>query len=230
MKPEVLDSAEKQIDRNISVLDVDRAVLTDLWRYKIFKFMLVAMVVMFSWSIAATVIVSSALQYHHVPDAYGIDKYGRMLKLTPLVKSNMRNEAVGKLLGDFLEDTFTFDPVNYKSQLNKAGSLYFTPSGFTNFANEMKKPDGFLQFAIQNNAVTTAMSRGVPTLIGAKVWNGRYAWKLSVIIAIDFKGPSTRDTRYFRMTGVLSRQSIAEYEHGLAIESLVIAPISEREI
>jgi len=226
----MIDSGEQQLKSKSAMINIDTLVLKEIWKYKIFKIMVVSSFLMAIWSVIAAVMVYSALEFHHVPNAYGVDKYGRVITLTPLDKPNLRNEAVGKIFSDMLEDVFTFDPVHYKSQLNKSGSLYFTQTGFVKFANEMKKKDGFLDFVLKNTAITTAMTRGVPTLKNAGVLNGRFSWRFTVPIAIDFRGAGTHGTRYYRVTGILSRQSRAEYEHGIAIESLSILPISEKSL
>jgi len=226
----MIESAEKQMDEQSDIINIDKAVLRELWKHKLFKISLISNVAMIIWSMVALIIVYSTLLFHHVPDPYGIDKYGRIIQLTPLNKSNLRTEAVGKVYADMLEDIFTFDPVHYKSQLNESGSLYFTKSGFQKFATEMKKKDGFIEFVINNTAITTAMSRGVPTRMAEGVINGRYSWKMAASIAIDFKGPGTHGIKYYRVEGILSRQAASDYEHGMAIESLSILPVSEADL
>jgi len=226
----MIKSAEKQMDDKAEIVNIDKAVLRELWKYKLFKVLLSTAVLNTVWSMVSLLIVFSALEFHHVPDPYGIDKYGRIIQLTPLNKSNMRPEAVGKVFADMLEDIFTFDPVHYKGQLNEAGALYFTKEGFVKFANEMRKKDGFLEFVLDNTAITTAMSRGVPTLMTSGMLNGRFSWKMSASIAVDFKGAGTHGIKYYRIEGILSRQAVSEYEHGIAIESLSIRPVSEKNL
>jgi len=223
-------TAENQMDEKSELLVIDKAVLRELWKYKLFKISLVSNAIMMVWSMVALLLVFFALEFHHVPFSYGIDKYGRIIQLTPLSKSNLRTEAIGKVYADMLEDIFTFDPVHYKSQLNEAGSLYFTKEGFQKFVLEMRKKDGFLSFVLENTAITTAMSRGVPTRMGEGELNGRYSWKMAASIAIDLKGAGTHGIKYYRIEGILSRQAESDYEHGIAIESLSIRPISEADL
>jgi len=201
-------------------IDLDYDVLQTLWGYTLFKSLLFGIAVMMVWILISTSIVSGVLSAHSVPDPYGVDKHGKVLQMTPLNEAHLRNKAVADLVEEFLEDTFTFDSLNYKDQLNKSGQLYFTPTGFKNFSKAMQVKDGFLEVVLVNHAIATAMSTGSPTLVGSKILRGRYAWKMLARLAVDFKGPSIHETRYFNISVVLTKQAVSEYEYGLAIESI----------
>jgi len=236
---ELQTSFDRQITKNMNVFDISKSTIVDLFNYQVFKYMVIVFGLLALWSFISLFSVFSALSFSHEVSPYGVDKFGRILVVIPLDKPNKKTEKVLKLYSNFIEETLSFNYVQYQSELNRSGQLYFTEKGFTAFALELKKQDGLIDFVDRNSSVTTAMGRGIPQLIGEKVWNGRYAWKIKMVVSLDFAGFSVRKSgkidkskgrKYFIATGVVVRQPVALYEDGLAISNLNLKPIKAGDL
>lgn len=160
------------------------------------------------------------------------DKVGRLLEDVPKNLPNMSNDDVAAWVTEAIEATYSYDFVNYRSQLQSA-QKYFTDYGWRNYMHGLTSSNNLVALN-QRKFVIIAKAVDKPKLLSVGMIGGAYAWKFEVPILADYLSPPFDAKSSFQnpilVTVVVQRQSILTSYKGLGIlqtyGNLVTTPAS----
>lgn len=170
---------------------------------------------------AAVLGVSLAYLLIHppAPKYFATDSQGRLVPIIPLDQPNLSSAAVSQWVNLAVVSSFTFDFVNYRTQL-EAVSPYYTPEAWQNFLEELKS-SGNLSTVISNRMVVSAVATGAPVITREGYIDKVYAWRIRMPLLITYQG--TQVTQQNVMASVLVvRVSTLTNPKGIAIAQLVL--------
>lgn len=150
-----------------------------------------------------------------------VNEEGKLVKLQPLDKPNLSDEAVMQWATKALVETFTMSAYDINYRLNEATAKYFTKQGAEAFLTAMKDTGNYDQIIDRKLFVSIALEE-VPIIIGNDLINGRYyAWNIMAPAKITYRTGSQTYTNNVNVELTLIRRSILENESGLGINKIV---------
>jgi intracellular multiplication protein IcmL len=152
---------------------------------------------------------------------------GQLFRLSPLSTPIESDPAVEGFTVNMLTNTFTFDYVNYKSQIDKLSENY-TSDAFTLLKKDLETKGGIVAEAVNNKWIVTATVMASPELIhkGLLPNTKIFGWKMRVPIMITYQNEEqTSSQRYYADVTVM-RVDQKNNPHGVAIANLQLVMMS----
>jgi intracellular multiplication protein IcmL len=151
------------------------------------------------------------------PRYFATDSQGRLIQIPPLDEPNLSSAAVIQWTNMAIVGAFTFDFVNYRSQLQSI-SDYFTSEGWQAFIAALK-PN--LTAVTSKKLVASAVATGAPVVLQQGRLEGRYAWRIKMPMLITYSGTDVTQQNVIA-TILVVRVSTLTTPKGIAIAQLII--------
>lgn len=145
-------------------------------------------------------------------------------KILPLIPLNQPMVSQSKLLSWATEtavSVYNYSFINWRKQLQDAAAN-FTPNGWSNFQDAMKKSRN-LETVISKKLAVTAVPTGAPVILNAGVVNGRYSWKVNLPLLVTYQSASTVFQQPVTITLLISRVPVLNNPQGIAVVSFYAA-------
>lgn len=152
---------------------------------------------------------------------------GQLFRLSPLTTPIESDEAVEGFTADAVRNTFTFDYVNFKNQIDKLSENY-TSEAFSLVKKDLETKGGIASEAIKNKWIVSSMVMASPELLhkGLVPNTNVYGWKMRVPVMITYQSEEqTSSQRYYADVTVV-RVDQKNNPHGIAIANLQLVAMS----
>jgi intracellular multiplication protein IcmL len=151
------------------------------------------------------------------------DSAGRLIQDVPRQVPNMSTEEVAKWAINAVETAYSYDYVNYRTQLQNA-QKYFNDYGWRNYMDGLRSSNNLLALT-QRKLVGMAKVVDKPKLQIEGLLGGAYAWKFEMPLLVTYLTPPYGVTDRFqnalKVTVVVQRQSILTSDDGLAVVQMI---------
>lgn len=166
--------------------------------------------------------------FSHQPEQkiIGLTNDMRVITLAPLSDPKLSNAQIVAWATRAVIDTYTFDFVNYRGQLQKAGNEYFTQEGFVAFAKELKS-SGVLDRVKEGKYVLSTTVTSTPTIVSQGQINGRHAWKIQapVVVTLQNSGQRSSEKRLVEIVALRSQELLDK--GGVGITRFAVSKLEE---
>lgn len=160
------------------------------------------------------------LTHPPAPKYFATDSQGRLLPVLPLNEPNLSDAALLQWTNMAVVSAFTFDFVNYRTQLQSA-SQYFTTEGWQEFLNALKS-SGNISSVISGRMTVSAVATGAPVISQQGTIDNRYVWRIKMPMLITYQG--TQITQQNVMANILVvRISTLTNPKGIGIAQLILS-------
>ena len=156
------------------------------------------------------------------PEYFATTATGAIIKLQPLSQPIVSPSALLEWSTRAAVAAYTYNFVDYRSQLEQA-SHYFTPNGWRNFEEELKRSRN-LQTVIASKLVATAVATGAPVIEDRMVLFGKYTWKVSIPILVKYDSASKSYNQPLVVKMIIQRVPELNNERGIAISQFIASP------
>lgn len=156
------------------------------------------------------------------PQYFATTASGAIIRLQPLSAPIVSPSALLEWATRAAVAAYTYNFVDYRKQLETA-SHFFTPNGWSNFEDELKKSRN-LQTVIASKLVATAVATGAPVIEDRMVLFGKYTWKVSIPVLVKYDSASTNYTQPLIVKMIIQRVPVLNNERGIAISQFVASP------
>lgn len=175
-----------------------------------------------------TILVGALFFSSHTKNYYfATTTTGQLFRLSPLSTPIESDQAVEGFTVNMITDTFTFDYVNYKTQIDKLSGNY-TPDAFEILKKDLEAKGGIAAEAVNNKWIVSATVMAAPELIrkGLLPNTKIFGWKMRLPIMITYQSEEqTSSQRYYADVTVV-RVDQKNNPHGVSIAKLQLVTMS----
>jgi len=147
---------------------------------------------------------------------------GRITPLFPLDKPNQSDSAVLQWANIAAIASFTYDFVNYRTQL-QAASDFFTPKGWTQFLRALESSNN-LDAVRSKKLNVSAVATSAPIILRKGLVGGRFALRVRMPLLVTYQSASTYQQERYLITMLITRVSTLNSPRGIGIEQFVAQP------
>lgn len=170
------------------------------------------------------------------PLYFATDKVGRLVRDVPVNRPNMSIDEVRAWVIEAVESTYSYDYVNYRSQLQNA-QKYFTQYGWTEYMRALTASNNLLALAPRKQIVIAKVVE-TPRLITEGLLSGKYAYKFEIPVLMTYWEPPYGDKKLYNpimVDVIVQRQEILQSYQGLAVLQMIATiatttPVQPQEI
>jgi intracellular multiplication protein IcmL len=150
------------------------------------------------------------------PDNYSTSVNGQTGELVPLLNPNTSDSVVTQWANLATIGAFTYDFVNYQSQL-EAASAYFTTDGWNSFMQSLQDSNN-LKTVISKKLVVSAVALSPPLILKKGFVNGVYAWRIQLPILVTYQSASDVTQMKMVVNLLMTRIPTRDNYKGIGIE------------
>lgn len=163
-------------------------------------------------------IASLFYMYSHPPEAeyYSTSVNGQTSHLRPLLEPNTSDSVVTQWANLACIGAFTYDFVNYQSQLESA-SEYFTKDGWASYIESLQESNN-LNTVISKKLVVSAVALSTPLILKKGVVNGVYSWRIQVPILVTYQSASDVTQMKMIVSLLMTRISTRDNYKGVGVQ------------
>lgn len=157
------------------------------------------------------------------PLYFATDSVGRLIEVIPTDKPNMTTDEVTAWAIEAIQDTFSYDYINYRKQLQNA-EKYFTTYGWNNYMKALKANNNLVALN-QRKMLVSARVIEQPKLIAQGILGGAYAWKYQMSLLMTYSLPPYDEKSKFynplQATMIVQRQEALKGYKGLGVVQVI---------
>ncbi|EKD70568.1 MAG: hypothetical protein ACD_46C00488G0005 [uncultured bacterium] len=157
------------------------------------------------------------------PIYFAADNIGKLIDVIPVNQPNMSTEEVTRWVTDAVQDIYSYDYVNYRSQL-QSDQKYFTAYGWEKYMSALQASNNLVALK-QRSMITIGKVVDVPKITTQGILSGAYAWKFQIPVLVTYWLPpfddKSRFANAYQVTAIVQRQSILQSYKGLGILQLI---------
>lgn len=194
--------------------------------YLVFAALVIAMIVI----IILFGILVHLFRYPTQPLYFATDEVGRLIPVVAVDQPNMSNDEVMKWTTNAIENTLTYNFINFRERLQGA-QRYFTDYGWRTYMDALTATNNLV--ALQSRKmVFIGQVIDKPKLVTEGILSGSYAWKFNFPVLMTYMTPpydaQSTFTNPLQISIVIQRGPILQTYQGLGIlqiiANIVIAP------
>ena len=160
------------------------------------------------------------------PLYFAADNTGRLLLEIPVDQPNMSNDEVAAWVVEALESAFSYNFVNFRSQLQKS-QKYFSRYSWDEYMAKLQDT-GNLLTVTEFKWIASAKVIQKPVLEREGLLGGTYAWRYHVRLLVtylkppyNFNDPSLKNFASLEVAVIVQRQPLLKSDRGLAIVQMI---------
>jgi intracellular multiplication protein IcmL len=169
-------------------------------------------------------VLAYLLTHPPLPKYFATSINGRITPLFPLNEPNQSDPAVLQWANTAAIAAFSFNFVNYKSEL-QASSAFFTPEGWDQFLAALTQSNN-LDAVIAKKLIVSAVATRAPIILQKGILNGKYAWRVQMPILVTYQSASDFFQQNNVVTMLITRIPTLNSPRGIGISQFVVAPAS----
>ena len=152
------------------------------------------------------------------------DEAGRLIQEVPVQQANMSNEEVAAWVVEAVEAAYSYNFVNYRSQLQNA-QKYFATGGWREYMKALTASNNLLALT-QRRQVVIAKVAGAPQLLkqGPSGSSNAMTWQFKMPVLITYLQPPYDKPAYSNpwvVSIIVRRQKILESYKGLGVLQMI---------
>jgi hypothetical protein len=121
------------------------------------------------------------------------------------------------------KDTFSYNYVNYRMQLQRV-SQYYTSYGWRNYMTALQGSNNLVALT-KRQIIQTAVPVAKPIVLAQGILGGAYAWKFKMPMLVTYWLPPYDDQSKFanalEVTMIVQRQPILQSDNGLGVLQMI---------
>lgn len=173
--------------------------------------------------IALTIVLIFLIKNPTPPIYFATNHVGRLINIIPLDQPNMTEDDVASWAAAAVEAAYSYDYVNFRSQLQKAEKFFTTP-GWTEYMKALKASNNLTAVQERKMAVLAKVV-AKPVLTNHAVLSGRYAWQFKIPVLVTYQFPPfDQQAKYansLEVTMTIRRENVLDSYGGLGIVQIV---------
>lgn len=162
-------------------------------------------------------------KYQVHPLYFVTDNVGRLIDSVPVDKPNMTNEDVVNWAINAAQATYSYDYINFRSQLQGA-QKYFTSYGWSKYMAALQASNNLAALK-ERKMIVLARVVYAPKLLAEGILSGAYAWKFQMSMLVTYMLPPYDDKSQFTnpldVSMIVQRQPEIKSYKGLGIVQIV---------
>lgn len=144
---------------------------------------------------------------------------GETIELTELDRPNVSTKALLEWASLAATATFTFDFVNYETQL-KALRDFFTADGYLNFLTSLESTKT-ISTITSKNLQLSAVAIGPAIVLTEEMISGYHTWRIQVPLLVRYQSASVNETHQQIVTVLVTQVPTADAPKGIGIAQYV---------
>lgn len=178
--------------------------------------------------ISAIVFLVFSLNYKTPTQYIHADEYGRIMKDVPISEFNESPEETGQWVADAIKKSFTYNFTNLETHPSQVKKFY-TENGFKKYKNQFERSTTKV-FVKENKAVAFSGRIAAPTLLMDKTTKSGLAIRqYETVMNQVMQGYKGKRIETYKVTVIVVRKEIKDYEDGKAIGSIISERINEKK-
>lgn len=161
------------------------------------------------------------------PKYFATSINGRITPLFPLNEPNQSDSAVLQWANQAAIAAFTYNFVNYRSEL-QAASGFFTAEGWSQFLAALEESNN-LDAVRAKKLVVSAVATRAPIILQKGILNNRYSWRVQMPILVIYQSASEFSQQNNVVTMLITRVSTLNSPRGIGIAQFVVGPATGEE-
>ncbi|KTD21064.1 type IVB secretion system apparatus protein IcmL/DotI [Legionella londiniensis] len=161
------------------------------------------------------------------PKYFATSINGRITPLFPLNEPNQSDSAVLQWANQAAIAAFTYNFVNYRSEL-QAASGFFTAEGWSQFLAALEESNN-LDAVRAKKLVVSAVATRAPIILQKGILNNRYSWRVQMPILVTYQSASEFSQQNNVVTMLITRVSTLNSPRGIGIAQFVVGPATGEE-
>lgn len=199
-------------------LVIERALFYRDGYRKMMKILIYMSIILF---LAVMVIGFQAWLYSTKENKYfGMSPTGSIVPMVPYSEPTVSDARVLQIVGDAATCMYTYDYVNWRSQLMNGCRNKFTNEAWDKIAAELAASK-MLKLVTGERLVLSATRINSPVVVDRGVINGVRAWKIEVPIRVTYSGRQNIQNEDYLVKMTVIRANQTEFADGIAISSFV---------
>jgi len=168
----------------------------------------------------------SAMLYYTIvnrpkPEYFATTNDGKVIPLYPLSEPVVTAAELLQWTTIAATSVNTYNFVNWRKELQDA-SNYFTPTGWREFQDELKKSNN-LETVTAKKLTVSAVATGAPVILDQGRIAGIYKWKVQIPLLITYESASTNLSQPVVATMLVTRVSTLDTPKGIAIDAFYMS-------
>lgn len=148
---------------------------------------------------------------------------GQVTPVLALDQPNQTESAILQWANQAAIAAFSYDWLTYRKELN-AASEFFTPSGWTDFAQALQEPGGMLEKVTSKRLIVSAVATRAPIILDKGILNGIFTWRVQMPLLITFQSASEFERQNNVVTMTIVRVPTTNDPRGIGISQFLVAP------
>lgn len=169
------------------------------------------------------VVLAYVIKHPTAPVYFAADEVGRLIRVVPVDQPNMSTDEVEAWAVKVATDTFSYNYVNYRDQLQSV-QRYYTNYGWTQYMKALQSSNNLVALT-QRQMIQTAVPVEKPQVLAEGILGGAYAWKFKMPMLVTYWLPPYDDQSRFsnalEVTMIVQRQPILQSDHGLGVLQMI---------
>ncbi|MFL9611087.1 DotI/IcmL family type IV secretion protein [Methylobacillus sp. Pita2] len=151
---------------------------------------------------------------------FGMSPTGSIVPMVPYSEPTVSDARMLQVVGDVATCMFTYDYVNWRSQLLDGCRNKFTNEAWDKIVTELAESK-MLKLVTGERLVLSATRINSPVVVDRGIINGVRAWKIEVPIRVTYSGRQNIQNEDYLVKMTVVRANQTEFTDGLAISSFV---------
>ena len=157
------------------------------------------------------------------PLYFATDSVGRLVPIIPVDRPNMSTDDVTAWAIEAVQNAYSYDFVNYRSQLQSA-QKYFTNFGWSNYMKALTASNNLPALSARRQIV---LAQVVPPakIVAQGILGGAYAWKFQMQVLMTYWEPpyddKSKNVNALNVSVIVQRQEVLKSYKGLGVVQLI---------
>lgn len=144
---------------------------------------------------------------------------GRKVELVPLNQPNMQPAALLSWTAQAATEIMTFGFSRYRDSFQKS-SRHFTPSGWENFLNALKKAR-IIEGVEASQQIVTAIPKSAPVITAEGLQDGVYQWMIQLTLLVTYQSGAEKKTTTMTVYLTVVRVPTTDNPNGVGISQWI---------
>lgn len=204
---------------NENVLEVVRS-RNDFYKDS-YRRVLVVLLIMILLNVVLTALLYYVITNRPKPEYFATTTDGKVIRMYALSEPVVSAAELLQWTTIASTSVNTYNFVNWRKELQDA-SNYFTPTGWREFQDELKKSNN-LETVITKKLSVSAVATGAPVILDRGLISGVYKWKVQIPLLITYESASTNISQPVVATMLVTRVSTLDTPKGIAIDAFYMS-------
>lgn len=184
---------------------------------------LLAFVLSMIANIVLICVLAYVIRHPTAPIYFAADEVGRLIQVVPVDQPNMSDDDVEAWAMKVASETYSYNYVNYRTQLQEV-QRYYTTYGWGQYMKALQSSNNLVALT-NRQMIQTAVPVVKPTMLAKGMLGGAYAWKFKMPMLVTYWMPPYNDQSKFsnalEVTIIVQRQPILQSDHGLGVLQII---------